>query len=237
MDTLTMHGSAGGDQRMLQNGLNVMTLQTGGGNIGGMVPNQSGAQEVAVDTDAASAERQTSGVTVNYIQRDGGNTFKSYSFFTYSNENLTSSNLSSRVTTGPYGAAGVPNATGLTSISNVKTNWEVNPSFGGPIKKDKLWYYYALRYQRAQNYAAGMFQNANAFDPASTPTCRRRRKALSRNGYWDDSQLRHDVAGQSAKNKFAGTWDQQAHCQCPDRHQLDDGDGSRAATAGSRRSS
>ena len=106
MDTLTIHGSTAGDQRILQNGLNVMTLQTGGGNIGGMVPNQSGAQEVAVDTDATSAERQTSGVTVNYIQRDGGNTFKSYSFFTYSNENLTSSNLSDRVKSGPYGAAG-----------------------------------------------------------------------------------------------------------------------------------
>ena len=113
MDALTIHGSTGGDQRILQNGLNVMTLQTGGGNIGGMVPNQSGAQEVAVDTDATSAERQTSGVTVNYIQRDGGNTFKSYSFFTFSNENLTSSNLSNRVTTGPYGAVGVPNAIGV----------------------------------------------------------------------------------------------------------------------------
>ena len=76
MATLTAHGSAGGDQRVLQNGLNVMTLQTGGGNIGGMIPNQSGAQEVAVDTDAASAERQTGGVAINYIQRDGGNTLQ-----------------------------------------------------------------------------------------------------------------------------------------------------------------
>jgi hypothetical protein len=40
------------------------------------VRQQSGAQEVTVDTDATSAERQTSGVTVNYIQRDGGNTLK-----------------------------------------------------------------------------------------------------------------------------------------------------------------
>ena len=113
MATLTVHGSTGGDQRVLQNGLNVMTLQTGGGNIGGMIPNQSGAQEVAVDTDAASAERQTGGVAINYIQRDGGNTFKSYSFFTYSNENLSSDNLSDRIKNGPYGAPGVT-AVGLT---------------------------------------------------------------------------------------------------------------------------
>src|SRR6476660_232159 len=125
MATLTAHGSAGGDQRILQNGLNVMTLQTGGGNIGGMIPNQSGAQEVAVDTDAASAERQTGGVAINYIQRDGGNTFKSYSFFTYSNENLASDNLSSRIQSGPYGAPGVTNAVGLTSVNAIKSNWEV----------------------------------------------------------------------------------------------------------------
>ena len=215
MATLTAHGSAGGDQRILQNGLNVMTLQTGGGNIGGMIPNQSGAQEVAVDTDAASAERQTGGVAINYIQRDGGNTLKSYSFFTYSNENLASSNLSSRVETGPWGAPGVANAPGLTSANQIKSNWEVNPSFGGPIKKDKLWYYYSLRYQRAENYAAGMFQNANALNPASYTYVPTGTKALSRDGFWDDSQLRMTWQA-SAKNKFAGTWDQQSYCQCPD---------------------
>src|SRR5262245_55224737 len=190
MDTLTAHGSAGGDQRVLQNGLNVMTLQTGGGNIGGMIPNQSGAQEVAVDTDAAAAERQTGGVAINYIQRDGGNTFKSYSFFTYANENTSSSNLTSRVQTGPFGAPGVNNAPGLSSVNTVKSNWEVNPSFGGPIMKDRIWYYWSLRYQRAENYAAGMFQNANAFDPSKWTYVPTTTRALSRDGWWDDSQLR-----------------------------------------------
>ena len=40
-------------------------------------------------------------------------------------------------------------------------------------------------------------------------------KALSRDGFWDDSQLRMTWQA-SAKNKFAGTWDQQSYCQCPD---------------------
>src|SRR5262245_60737804 len=127
MDALTIHGSTAGDQRVLQNGLNVMTLQTGGGNIGGMVPNQSGAQEVAVDTDATSAERQTSGVTINYIQRDGGNTFKSYSFFTYSNESLASDNLTDRIKAGNYGGLGNPSGQpGLASVNQIKSNWEID---------------------------------------------------------------------------------------------------------------
>ena len=223
MSTLTAHGSSGGDQRVLQNGLNVMTLQTGGGNIGGMIPNQSGAQEVAVDTDAASAERQTGGVAINYIQRDGGNTFKSYSFFTYSNENLVSSNLTDRIKTGNYGGLGNPaNQPGLAEVNTVKSNWEVNPSFGGPIMKDKLWYYYALRYQRAQNYSAGMFENANAFDVNKWTYLPTTERALSRDGWWDDSQLRMTWQA-SPKNKFAGTWDQQALLPVPGQYQRHDG--------------
>lgn len=214
VDTLTVQGSTGGDQRILQNGLNVMTLQGGTGSSGQMVPNQAAALEVAVDTSATSAERQTSGVIVNFIPRDGGNTLNSYSFFTYTNEHLTSSNLTSRVTSGPFGAPGVTSAPGLTSIANIKSNWEANPSLGGPIAKDKLWYYYSFRYQRAVNYAAGMFQNANAFDltkytyvPTTTPS-------LLTNGAWTDSQLR--LAWQAnPKHKFAGTWDQQVKCECP----------------------
>ena len=228
MDTLTVHGSTGGDQRVLQNGLNVMTLQTGGGNIGGMIPNQSGAQEVAVDTDAASAERQTGGVAINYIQRDGGNTFKSYSFFTYSNENLSSSNLTSRIQSGPYGAPGVT-AVGLTSVNQIKSNWEVNPSFGGPIKKDKLWYYYALRYQRAQNYAAGMFQNANAFDLTKwtyVPTGDQgvvARRLLGR------LAAAHDVAG-LGEEQVRGHVGPAVVLPVPERDQRDDGAGSGAGS-------
>src|SRR4029078_7796331 len=145
MATLTAHGSAGGDQRVLQNGLNVKKLQTGGGDPGRMIPNESGAQEVAVDTDSASAERQTGGVAINYIQRDGGNTFKSYSFANYSNEHLASSNLTDRIKTGNFGGFGNPaNQPGLASVNEIKSNWEVNPSFGGTIMKDKLWYYLEL---------------------------------------------------------------------------------------------
>src|SRR5262249_29671668 len=190
MDTLTAHGSTGGDQRILQNGLNVMTLQTGGGNIGGMIPNQSGAQEVAVDTDSASAERQTGGVAINYIQRDGGNTFKSYSFFTYGSEKLASDNLTDRLRTGNFGATGVLNAPGLTFVNALKQTWEVNPGIGGPIVKDKLWFYYAARYQRAEDYSAGMFNNVNAFDLTKFAYVPGNKLGLSTDARFNDSQLR-----------------------------------------------
>ena len=205
MAALSIHGGSANDQRILENGLNVMTLQTGGGNIGGMVPNTGAAQEVAIDTSAASAERQTGGVSVNFIPRDGGNTIKGSVFGTFTNESLAANNFTDRV-----------KALGLTAADSVKKNYDVNPGFGGPIVKDKLWYYYTARFNGAANYSAGMFPNLNAFNKnvwTYAPDTSQK-PALSLNGSWWDSQLRATWQA-NPKNKFAGTWDQQYYCRCP----------------------
>jgi hypothetical protein len=204
MASLTAHGGSGGDQRVLQNGLNVMTLQTGGGNIGGMVPNTNAAQEVAIDTSAASAERQTGGVTVNFIPRDGGNTIRGSMFATGAYQSQQASNLTQAL-----------QDQGLVSLSNYKMNWDFNPGVGGPIMKDKLWYYYTYRNNGAQQYAAGMFYNQNEFLPNNyqrvpNPS----RPGLAIHGDWWDSELRLTWQ-MDPKNKFAGTWDQQYYCRCP----------------------
>jgi hypothetical protein len=33
--------------------------------------------------------------------------------------------------------------------------YDVNPSVGGPIQKDKLWFFTSLRWQANKNYIAG----------------------------------------------------------------------------------
>src|SRR5688572_6001276 len=197
MGSLTSHGSKSGDQRITQNGATVMTLQTGGGNIGGSVPNVAAAAEVTVDSGGASADLATGGVRVNFIPRDGGNTFRGNTFMTYSNEDLTSSNLTQRL-----------KDKGLLLVNNIKTNWDINPGFGGPIQQDKLWYYVTMRYQVAKNYSAGMFHNKNAFLPnVWTYEADPSKPALSLDGDWEDAQIRMTWQA-NAKNKFAGTWDQ-----------------------------
>ena len=74
MSQLTIHGSRPGDQRVLQNGVNTMTLQVNG-DRGIAVPNPGMASEVTVDTSGLSAEQGQGGIRINYIPRDGGNTF------------------------------------------------------------------------------------------------------------------------------------------------------------------
>ena len=74
MSQLTIHGSRPGDQRVMQNGVNTMTLQVNG-DRGIAVPNPGMASEVTIDTSGLSAEQGQGGIRINYIPRDGGNTF------------------------------------------------------------------------------------------------------------------------------------------------------------------
>ena len=44
--------------------------------------------------------------------------------------------------------------------------WDYTGGIGGPIKKDRLWYFLNLRNQGAHSSVSGMFANKNAGDPA-----------------------------------------------------------------------
>ena len=49
--------------------------------------------------------------------------------------------------------------------NSLKKLYDVNPGVGGPIVRDKLWFYSAARWQETHNYVAGLFYNKNAGDP------------------------------------------------------------------------
>jgi hypothetical protein len=204
MAQLTVHGSRQSSQRITQNGVSVSGL-AGSGGFAGTVPNVSAASEVTIDTNAASAELATGGVRVNFIPRDGGNVRTGSVFFNFAHEDfLHASNYTDRV-----------QQLGLSAPGSLKKNWDFAPGSGGPLRRDRLWYYVTARYNGAQNYAAGMFENKNAWDPTKwTYEPDTSRRALSTNGDWQAAKIRLTWQA-SQKNKFAGEWDQQAYCRCP----------------------
>jgi hypothetical protein len=148
----SIHGSRGSDQRILLNGISTMTLQAGG-QCGGPVPDVGSATEVTVEYTAASAELPTGGVRMNFIPRDGGNTFSSSTFFTFTHENLQGNNFTPRL-----------QAAGMRAPDKLKVNWDLNPAFGGPIRRDRIWFWTSWRYIGTENYAA-ILPNRNAWDP------------------------------------------------------------------------
>src|SRR5690606_1795652 len=127
-------GSMATDQRVTLNGINTMTLQAGG-NIGGQIPDLGSAAEVTVDTSSLSADLPTGGVRINFVPRDGGNTFSNSTFFTFSNEAMQGTNFSEEL-----------RARGLATPNAINYNYDLNQSIGGPMRRDKVWFWFSVRY-------------------------------------------------------------------------------------------
>src|SRR5437867_7454067 len=48
-------------------------------------------------------------------------------------------------------------------INKLKEIWDMNGAFGGPIKKDRLWFYWTARHQGNRKYVP-LWRNRNAGD-------------------------------------------------------------------------
>ena len=202
MSSLTIHGSKNVDQRITNNGVSVMTLQAGG-NIGGPTPDVSSAAEITVDTSAVGADLPTGGVRINLIPRDGGNNWASSSYFTFSTEGMQGDNFTDRL-----------KATGLTTVDKNKKNWDINPAIGGPIKRDKVWFWFTARHQGVQVQPGGILANKNAWNPNAWLYEADPSQEVVNKGIWHSLQTRFTWQV-NAKNKIAGTWQEQNYCRCP----------------------
>jgi Carboxypeptidase regulatory-like domain/TonB-dependent Receptor Plug Domain len=153
--TLSVHGSRSDQMPLVLNGMPYNNMNnTGGGYNTTLVINTATVQEMTVTTSALSAESRSSGVLTNTIPKEGGNTFRGYLFGNFSNGALQSNNLSSDLI-----------ARGLTRVNSVKRLWDFNPALGGPIVRNRLWFYGGFRHSGAQNYIAGMYKNLRPTDP------------------------------------------------------------------------
>ena len=198
--SLTVHGSRTVDQRITINGVNTMTLQAGGG-IGGQTPDMGSAAEVTVDTSSLGADLPTGGLRVNFVPKDGGNTFSNSAIFSFTNEALQGNNFSDALRTA-----------GLATPNKILHAVDLNESFGGPMKRDKVWFWASFRINDVANEAP-VFVNRNAFNPNEWLYVPTTEAGVNRGEQYNNS-IR--VTWQaSAKNKIAGTYKADKWCNCP----------------------
>ncbi|HWW84110.1 MAG TPA: carboxypeptidase regulatory-like domain-containing protein [Vicinamibacterales bacterium] len=122
--------------------------------------NQVMVQEIVLDTGFASVETESSGMNMNVVPKDGGNRFSATFMGEGTNSSLqTGSNISDDL-----------KARGLTVGSPIQKIWDVGGGGGGPIKKDKVWFYAGGREWGSIQNIAGVFfnkpQNQAALDPS-----------------------------------------------------------------------
>jgi hypothetical protein len=205
MQTLSIHGSRGGDMRRMVDG---MSMQSQGTSVSAFSPNGGMVQEVVVDLAAGSAEQSAGGVRMNIVPREGGNDFAGTLFVTGTNEDLQSSNIDQEL-----------RDRRIVSASAVKSNWEFNPAFGGPIQRDRLWFFASGRVSNVKNYIGGALRNANAGNAASFAYVPDAGFRGSRDTEWVSVNGRLTWQA-NQKNKISLFVDAQDRCSCIDTRAL-----------------
>lgn len=195
--TLKVHGSRDDQMPLLLNGLSINNMNnTGGGYNHTLAVNTGTVQEMTVTTSGSTAEVKTSGVVANTLVKEGGNQFSGYVYTDFTNGSLQSDNLSSDLV-----------ARGLTAVNRVKRVGEINPTFGGPIVKNRLWFYGGYRFLTSQKYLAGSFQSK---DPRSPVYCNQPAGCNYLTGFVPDSRdlTKQDFSGDKFHNTYTGnlTW-------------------------------
>jgi hypothetical protein len=149
---LLFHGK--GDAIVLYDGLGVKSPS---GYAVPYVMNTATAQETTVETGGGSAQSNAT-LVMNMIPKEGGNTFAFDASGTYTSERLQSDNLTDAL-----------RARGVTFTNKVLHFYNADVTVGGPIKRDRLWFFAAGRVAGNKNTVAGLYFNKTQGTPFYTP--------------------------------------------------------------------
>ena len=145
-------GGRANEGRVQVDGLNTGASLNGGG-VSGYRQDIENAAEVAMTTAGGLGETEVGGPAMNIVPRTGGNTFTGHFFAPASTARMQSDNFTAAADRRRPDRR--PN----------RTNYIYDTSFssGGPIIRDRLWYF-ALVYYRGSGNDIPMFHNRNAGD-------------------------------------------------------------------------
>ena len=189
-----IHGQRTGDITHNLAGID-MKMQSGGG----FSQNVHTFQEIVLETSGMSAEAQTGGIQANIVPKDGGNTFSGSFSNDYTGPHLQNNNITD-----------VLRARGLSPAPSVRKFYDIGGGLGGPIKKDRLWFFTAHRWLLRSQYQQGNYFNkaqGTFFYDAD----------LSRPAYTNDYDLDYTARftwQAAAKHKITVSQSQHPSCQC-----------------------
>ncbi|MEO8258866.1 MAG: carboxypeptidase regulatory-like domain-containing protein [Acidobacteriota bacterium] len=150
----TSRGGRGQEGTVQVDGMNVGSA-FGGGGVSSFAYDFVNAQEVQVTVAGGMGESDRGGPAFNIIPKTGGNTFSGTAFASTAGKWSQGSNLDDRL-----------RSVGITEPPGLIRNYDTNLAIGGPIKRDRLWFFNNLRTYGSSQDIPGVYANANASDPA-----------------------------------------------------------------------
>jgi hypothetical protein len=152
---MTVFGGMGGrsnEGRMQVDGLNTGAALNGGG-VSTYVADISNAAEVVTTTSGGLGEAEVGGPSVSIVPRSGGNTVKGSAYLSGVSRGMVGNNYDSDL-----------QSRGLSTPGQLIKQWDFTGGVGGPILKDRIWYYVTARDEGQHRTIPGIFPNLNAGD-------------------------------------------------------------------------
>jgi Carboxypeptidase regulatory-like domain len=192
------HGGRRNEGQVQVNGLSIGWQGMG---VSGYSPEVGSAQEISFQVTGGLGEAGTGGPQMNLIPREGGNFFRGSFLANFAGEGWQGSNLTD-----------AQKALGLRETNVLVKTWDINPMFGGPLKRDRLWFFATARHFVTKNTVAGIFLNRNAFDNTKFAYDPDFSKQAVADNLVKNASLRLTLQA-SRRNKLSFWWDEQLVCQ------------------------
>jgi Carboxypeptidase regulatory-like domain len=200
---MLVFGGSGGrnnEARIQVDGLNTGAAFNGAG-VSSYVVDIGNAQEISMTTSGGMGEAEVGGPSFSIVPKTGGNSFKGSVYASNVTSGMVGDNYTDEL-----------KARGLTTPGKLYKLWDYNVGLGGPIAKDKVWFFFQFRDEGSHRTVPGLFANANMGDPNKwTYAVDQSRPAVTA-GSWRNASIRLTVQP-STRNKFNIFWDQQIPCQ------------------------
>src|SRR5438876_5260704 len=124
----TVHGAGTSQTSVLMDGMIINGLQ-GDGGIQSYL-NDAGNEQMVYQTGGGTADSPTGGLKLNMVPKEGGNKLHGSFFGGFESNRLQSNNLS------PFLASH-----GVRVVDRIGKYRDIDMTLGGPLKKDKLWFF------------------------------------------------------------------------------------------------
>jgi hypothetical protein len=202
---LTSQGQIKVDGMVLNSNASLTQSVAGGpivGMLGGYMADIANAQEISIQLSGALGESETGGATINIVPRTGGNRY--------------AGNFNTTYTTNAWFAKNDSAYEGINVTNPVKYNYDVSGAYGGPIRRDRLWFYSVVRDQGKEQVPGGgeFFPNLHYGKWGYNYQPDRPAGVLSYTNRWQNVNARFTLQA-TEKDRFNIFWDEQNFCQDP----------------------
>ncbi len=200
---LVVFGGAGGrgtEGRLQVDGLGVGAPLSGGG-VSSYIPDVANTQEVTFTTSGGLGEAEVGGPIMNIVPKTGGNTLRGNVYIAGVSRGMVGSNYTDEL-----------EAAGLRAPGELLKLWDFTAGVGGPILRDRIWYFVNVRDEGSWQSVPGMYANQNAGDPTKFIYVPDLTRQAATAGSWRIANARLTVQP-TPRNRFNLFWDEQNPCQ------------------------